>query len=95
MEVWALTQSEQKYTYAQSMTTENRTKGLVEIRDCVRKLIQYQTNDYPEEMIQTGQKNLNRLYDAFTKIRLNQQPWELSRICGRRKLLPLMLFGSA
>ena len=50
-----------------SVTAENRIKGLVEIRDCVRKLIQYQTDDYPEEMIQTEQKNLNRFYDAFTK----------------------------
>ena len=50
-----------------SMTAENRIKGLLEIRDCVRKLIQYQTDDYPEEMIQTEQKNLNRSYDAFTK----------------------------
>ena len=50
-----------------SMTAENRIRGLLEIRDCVRKLIQYQTDDYPEEMIQTEQKNLNRLYDAFTK----------------------------
>lgn len=50
-----------------SMTAENRIKGLLEIRDCVRKLIQYQTDDYPEEMIQTEQKNLNRFYDAFTK----------------------------
>ena len=50
-----------------SMTAENRIRGLLEIRDCVRKLIQYQTDDYPEEMIQTEQKNLNRFYDAFTK----------------------------
>ena len=50
-----------------SMTAENRIKGLLEIRDCVRKLIQYQTDDCPEEMIQTEQENLNRLYDAFTK----------------------------
>ena len=50
-----------------SMTAENRIRGLLEIRDCVRKLIQYQTDDCPEEMIQTEQENLNRLYDAFTK----------------------------
>ncbi|RKI38504.1 DNA helicase [bacterium D16-51] len=50
-----------------SMTAENRIKGLLEIRDCVRKLIQYQTDDCPEEMIKTEQENLNRLYDAFTK----------------------------
>ena len=52
---------------AASMTAENRIKGLIEIRDCVRKLIEYQTEDYPEEMIQTEQENLNRLYDAFSK----------------------------
>ena len=49
-----------------SMTAENRVKGLLEIRDSVRSLIEYQTNDYPEEMISTEQENLNRLYDAFT-----------------------------
>ena len=49
-----------------SMTAENRIKGLIQIRDCVRKLIEYQTEDYPEEMIRTEQENLNRLYDAYT-----------------------------
>ena len=50
-----------------SMTAESRIKGLIQIRDCVRKLIEYQTEDYPEEMIRTEQENLNRLYDAFSK----------------------------
>lgn len=49
-----------------SMTAENRIKGLSQIRDCVRKLIEYQTEDYPEEMIRTEQENLNRLYDVYT-----------------------------
>ena len=49
-----------------SMTAENRIKGLIQIRDCVRKLIEHQTEDYPEEMIRTEQENLNRLYDAYT-----------------------------
>ena len=49
-----------------SMTAENRSKGLIQIRDCVRKLIEYQTEDYPEEMICTEQENLNRLYDVYT-----------------------------
>ena len=49
-----------------SMTAENRIKGLIQIRDCVRKLIEYQTEDYPEEMIRTEQENLNRLYDVYT-----------------------------
>lgn len=49
-----------------SMTAANRVKGLLEIRDCVRKLIDYQTNDCPDELIRTEQETLNRLYDAFT-----------------------------
>ena len=49
-----------------SMTAENRIKGLIQIRDCVHKLIEYQTEDYPEEMIRTEQENLNRLYDVYT-----------------------------
>ena len=52
---------------AVSMTAENRIKGLIEIRDCVRRLIAYQTEDYPEEMIRTEQENLNRLYDTYTE----------------------------
>ena len=50
-----------------SMTAGNRVRGLVEIRDCVRRLIEYQTEDYPEEMIRTEQENLNRLYDVYTE----------------------------
>ena len=50
-----------------SVTAENRIKGLIQIRDCVRKLIEYQTEDYPDDLIHTEQENLNRLYDSFTK----------------------------
>ncbi|WP_412595038.1 hypothetical protein [Emergencia timonensis] len=39
-----------------SLTAENRIKGLIEIRDCVRRLIEYQTEDYPEELIHTCRK---------------------------------------
>ena len=49
-----------------AVSAENRIKGLIQIRDCVRKLIEYQTEDYPEEMIRTEQENLNRLYDVYT-----------------------------
>ena len=52
---------------AVSVTAENRIKGLIQIRDCVRKLIEYQTEDYPDDLIHTEQENLNRLYDSFTK----------------------------
>ena len=50
-----------------SQTAANRVKGLLEIQDSVRSLIECQTNDYPDEVISTEQENLNRLYDAFTK----------------------------
>ena len=52
---------------AASVTAENRIKGLIQIRDCVRKLIEYQTEDYPDDLIRTEQENLNRLYDSFTQ----------------------------
>ena len=48
-----------------SMTAENRIKGMIAIRDCVRTLIEYQTEDYPESMIQAEQARLNELYDTF------------------------------
>ena len=50
-----------------SATAESRIKGLVGIRDCVRTLIEYQTEDYPDSMIAAEQQKLNRLYDAFVK----------------------------
>ena len=50
-----------------AMTTANRVKGLIEIRDCVRTLIEYQTEDFPEEDIKSEQDKLNHLYDAFNK----------------------------
>ena len=48
-----------------SVTAANRIKGLVGIRDCVRTLIEYQTEDWPNENIQAQQRKLNSLYDAF------------------------------
>ena len=33
------------------LTTENRVKGLIEIRECVRTLLELQTEDFPEEDI--------------------------------------------
>ena len=48
-----------------SVTAQNRIKGLIEIRDCVRTLIEYQTEDYPDEDISYQQRELNRLYDNF------------------------------
>ena len=55
------------YSQELAMTTENRVKGLIEIRDCVRTLLEYQTEDYPDEDIKREQVKLNQLYDRFTK----------------------------
>jgi N12 class adenine-specific DNA methylase/adenine-specific DNA methylase len=49
-----------------SATGENRIKGMIEIRDCVRQLIEYQTEDYSDEDIRQTQTLLNQLYDRFT-----------------------------
>lgn len=48
-----------------SLTGQNRIKGMIGIRDSVRKLIEYQTEDFPEEMITREREELNRLYDSF------------------------------
>ena len=55
------------YPQELAKTTENRIKGLIEIRDCVRTLIEYQMEDFPEEDIKYQQSKLNRLYDQFNK----------------------------
>ena len=49
-----------------SVTAENRIRGMIELRECVRRLIEYQTEGYPDEDIQAEQKKLNSLYDSFT-----------------------------
>ena len=50
-----------------SATAESRIKGMIAIRDCVRTLIEYQTEDYPDADIKAEQEKLNRLYDDFSK----------------------------
>lgn len=49
------------------VTTTSRIKGMIELRDCVRELIDLQTDDFPEENIKLAQNKLNRLYDSFVK----------------------------
>lgn len=49
-----------------SATAENRIKGMIAIRDCVRNLIELQTEDYPDSAIKEEQSKLNSLYDTFT-----------------------------
>lgn len=49
-----------------SVTAENRIRGMIELRECVRRLIEYQTEGYPDEDIAAEQQKLNVLYDSFT-----------------------------
>ena len=49
-----------------SKTAESRIRGMIGLRDCVRMLLEYQTEDYPESMIRQQQAELNDLYDRFT-----------------------------
>ena len=48
-----------------SVTAANRIKGLIGIRDCMRTLIEYQTEDWPDQDIQAQRSKLNALYDTF------------------------------
>ena len=48
-------------------TAEARVKGMVELRDCVQKLIGQQMDSFiSDETIRETQAELNRLYDAFS-----------------------------
>ena len=49
-----------------SKTAESRIRGMIDLRDCVRTLLEYQTEDYPDGMIRQQQTKLNDLYDRFT-----------------------------
>lgn len=50
-----------------SETAKNRIKGMIEIRDCVKNLLEMQTEDYPDAAIETEQRRLNEIYDTFVK----------------------------
>ena len=50
-----------------SEKAEQRMKGMVAIRDCTQELINFQLDEYPEEMILNKQAELNQLYDSFSK----------------------------
>ena len=45
---------------------KDRVKGMVELRGIVNELIEYQLEDFPDEMISQKQAELNEAYDAFT-----------------------------
>lgn len=50
-----------------SETGKNRIKGMIEIRDCVKNLLEMQTNDYPDYDIEKEQHRLIEIYDKFVK----------------------------
>ena len=49
------------------VTTTNRIKGMIELRDCVRELIDLQMEEFPDENIKEAQAKLNRLYDNYVR----------------------------
>ncbi len=55
------------------LTTISRIKGMIAIRDCVRNLIELQTDNASEDEIKQEQLKLNSLYDSFTKSRANEK----------------------
>ena len=60
-------ENSQMYLQELPLTTANRIRGMIEIRDCVRNLIDLQMEDYPDENIKREQVKLNGLYDNFSK----------------------------
>lgn len=50
-----------------SETAAKRAEGLIGIRTSVRRLIELQTDGYPDEEIRKEQENLSSIYDTFTK----------------------------
>ena len=50
-----------------SRSMEDRVKGMVELRDCVHRLIDLQMNGTDTMAIYMEQRKLNKLYDAFTE----------------------------
>ena len=48
-------------------TAKERAKGMVELKDVLNRVIQYQLSDYSEEDITKAQIQLNIEYDKFTK----------------------------
>ena len=55
------------YPVRLSETAAKRAEGLIGIRTSVRRLIELQTDGYPDEEIRKEQENLSSIYDAFTK----------------------------
>ena len=55
------------YLQEMPLTTINRIRALIEIRDCTRNLIEVQSDDGSDDEIKMLQAQLNTLYDKFVK----------------------------
>ena len=60
-------ENSQMYLQDLPVTSINRIKGMIAIRDCVRNLIELQIDDSSDEEIKREQVKLNGLYDKFSK----------------------------
>lgn len=60
-------ENSQMYLQDLPLTTVNRIKGMMSIRDCVRDLIEAQLDDGSDEDIKQIQAKLNSLYNSFVK----------------------------
>ena len=49
------------------LTTENRVRGMMALRDCARQLIAYQMENHPDKIIRREQEKLGSLYDAYVR----------------------------
>ena len=48
-----------------SQTAQGRIRGLIGLRECTRRLIEYQLENSPDEIISREQARLNALYDRY------------------------------
>ena len=79
-----------------SVTAENRIRGMIELRECVRRLIEYQTEGYPDEDIEAEQQKAQRpLRQLHRQVRPAEQPRQQAGLFGGLQLLPLVLSGGA
>ena len=60
-------ENSQMYLQELPVTTMNRIKSMIAIRDCVRELIDVQLDDGSDEDIKQIQAKLNSLYNSFVK----------------------------
>ena len=68
------------------LTTENRVRDMMALRDCARQLIAYQMENHPDEIIRREQEKLGSLYDAYVK--------KYGRLCTRGNHLAFSDDGS-